>query len=242
VAKKQAHCDPDDPADDHKGDWWDHVAYDPEHRLVLCVEPGARDAENVEAVVADVKRRTEGRMMGLMTSDEYPAYATAILDAYGDEVTTTPSGRGARRMVPEKVAPPGLTYATVEKRREKGRVAEIVTRVIFGTMAAVQTALARSRVSRWINTSFVERHNATDRHHNGRKVRRAYTFSKDWRVHESMTYFTMYQYNFCWPVRTLAERDEAGRLRKRTPAMAAGLSDHVWDMREWATMPAVQRR
>ena len=57
-----------------------------------------------------------------------------------------------------------------------------------------------------------------------------------------MTYFTMYSYNFCWPVRTLAERDDEGRLRQRTPAMAAGLADHVWTMREWITMPAVQRR
>jgi IS1 family transposase len=242
VAKKQANCDPDDPADDHKGDWWDHVAYDPEHRLVLAVVPGARDVENVEAVVGEVKRRTGGRMMGLMTSDEYPAYATAILDAYGDEVGTTPSGRAARRMIPEKAAPPGLTYATVEKRREKGRVVAIVTRVIFGTMAAVGAALARSKASRGINTSFVERHNATDRHQNGRKARRTYTFSKDWRMHESMTYFTMYRYNFCWPVRTLADRDGMGRLRRRTPAMAAGLTDHVWDMREWITRPAVQRR
>ncbi len=242
VSKKQANCDPEDPADDHVGDWWDHVAFDPEHRLVLAVVPGARDAENVEAVVGEARRRTGGRMMGLMTSDEYPAYATALLDAYGDEVKTTPSGRAARRMVPGKVAPPGLNYATVEKRREKGRVVEIVTRVVFGTMAAVQAALAQSKASRWINTSFVERQNATDRHHNARKVRRTYTFSKDWRVHESMTYFTMYRYNFCWPVRTLAERDSESRLRKRTPAMAAGLADHVWTMREWVTMPAVQCR
>ena len=106
-------------------------------------------------------------------------------------------------MVPEKVPPPGLNYATVEKRREKGRVVEIVTRVVFGTMAAVLAALGQSSVSRWINTSFLERQNATDRHHNARKVRKTYTFSKDWRVHEAMTYFTMYSYNFCWPVRTL---------------------------------------
>ena len=26
VYKKQANCDPDDPADDHRGDWWDHAA------------------------------------------------------------------------------------------------------------------------------------------------------------------------------------------------------------------------
>ena len=42
VAKKQKNCNPADPADDHKGDWWDHVAYDPEHKLVLAVVPGAR--------------------------------------------------------------------------------------------------------------------------------------------------------------------------------------------------------
>ena len=118
----------------------------------------------------------------------------------------------------------------------------IVTRVVFGTMAAVQAALAKSKASRRINTSFLERQHATDRHHNARKVRKTYTFSKDWRVHEAMTYFTMYSYNFCWPVRTLTERDEGGRLRRRTPAMAAGLADHVWTMREWITLPGVPRR
>ncbi len=192
VFEKQAHCDPADPADDQHGDWWDHVALDPESRLVLAVVPGARDVENVEAVVGAVKRRTGGRVMDLMTSDAYPAYEAAILDAYGQEVATTATGRPVRTMAPEKVPPPGLNYATVEKRREKGRVVEIVTRVVFGTMAAVQAALAKSMVSRWINTSFLERQNATDRHHNARKVRKTYTFSKDWRVHEAMTYFTMY--------------------------------------------------
>jgi IS1 family transposase len=218
------------------------VAYDPEHRLILSVVPGARDAENVEAVVANVQRQTGGRVPDLMTSDNYPAYETAILQAYGQEVTTTPCGKPSRRMAPAKVPPPGLNYATVEKRRAKGRVVEILTRVVFGTMAGVVAALAGSTVSRWINTSFLERQNATDRHRNARKVRKAYTFSKDWRVHEAMTYFTMYSDNFCWPVRTLNERGDGGRLRRRTPAMAAGLADHVWTMREWITMPCVQRR
>jgi hypothetical protein len=204
--------------------------------------PGARDVECVEEVVDEARRRTGGRVLRLMTSDAYPAYETAILAAYGQDQATTPSGRESRRMVPEKVPPPGLTYAVVEKRKEKGRVVEILSRVVFGTMAAVLAALGRSSVSRWINTSLLERQNATDRHRNARKVRKSYTFSKDWRVHESMTYFTMYSYNCCWPVQTLAERDERGRLRRRTPAMAAGLTDHVWTMREWITMPCVQRR
>ena len=242
VFKKQAHCDPADPADDHRGDWWDHVAIDAESRLVLAVVPGARDAESVEEVVGEVKGRTGGRVLDLVTSDEYPAYEAALRDAYGQEVATTATGRPARRMAREKVPPPGLNYATVEKRREKGRVVEIVTRVVFGTMAAVRAVRAGSKASRWINTSFVERRDATDRHRNARKVRKTYTFSKDWMVHESMTYFTMYSDNFCRPVRTLREHDGEGRWRQRTAAMAAGLADHVWTMREWITMPALQRR
>jgi IS1 family transposase len=229
-----------DRADANHGDWWDHTAYDPEHRLVLSVVPGAREAENAEAVVAAVKQRTEGRPMRLLTSDDYPAYNVAIQHVYGSEVTTTPSGRDSRRMVPEKVLPPELTYATVEKRRRLGRVVEILVHLIFGTMTALLRALRRSPVSRRVNVSLLERYNATDRHHNARKVRKTYTFSKDWRVHESMTYFTMYSYNFCWPVRTLSYRDGDGRLRNRSPAMAAGLADHVWTMREWITMPSVQ--
>ena len=52
MAKKQTNCDPTNPADDHKGDWWDHVAYDPEHKLVLAVVPGARVTESVEEVLS----------------------------------------------------------------------------------------------------------------------------------------------------------------------------------------------
>jgi IS1 family transposase len=218
------------------------VAIDAESRLVLAVVPGARDVESVEELIGEVKDRTGGEMLGLVTSDEYPAYETALLNAYGEEVETTTTGRPTRKMVAEKRPPSGMNYATVEKRREKGRVVEIVTRVVFGTMAAIQAVLAKSKARRRINTSFVERQNATDRHHNGRKVRKTYTFSKDWTVHEAMTYFTIYSYNFCWPVRTLREPIEEGRWRRRTPAMAAGLADHVWTMREWISMPGVQPR
>jgi hypothetical protein len=60
VAKKQAHCDPDDPADDHKGDRWDHVAYDAERRLIVAVVPGARSIEDAEEAVREVYDRTAG--------------------------------------------------------------------------------------------------------------------------------------------------------------------------------------
>ena len=44
----------------NRGDWWDHVALDPESRLVLAVVPGARDAEAVEEVVGEVKEPDRG--------------------------------------------------------------------------------------------------------------------------------------------------------------------------------------
>ncbi|MEJ7638177.1 MAG: hypothetical protein WKF75_09445 [Singulisphaera sp.] len=44
--EKEKDCDPLDPADDPKGDTWDHVAFDPESRLVVSVVPGERSAEN----------------------------------------------------------------------------------------------------------------------------------------------------------------------------------------------------
>ncbi len=57
VGKKPKHGDPLNPDDDPKGDWWDHVANDPQHKLVLAVVPGARVTEGVEELVAEVKNR-----------------------------------------------------------------------------------------------------------------------------------------------------------------------------------------
>ena len=96
-------------------------------------------------MVAAAKQRTGDHPVRLMTSDDYPAYKEAILHIYGSEVTATPTGRDSKRMVPEKVPPPELTYATVEKRRRRGRVVEILVHLIFGTLAALAKALRLSK-------------------------------------------------------------------------------------------------
>lgn len=241
MGKKQKHCDPANPADARQGDNWDHVGFDPEHRLVVSVVPGKRTVENTQAVVKDFKARTGGRTMNLITSDEYAPYRQAILEAYGQCVTPPRTGRPGRPRSPNWVPSPQLRYATVHKTREKGRVVKVETRVIFGSPSDVEAAVKASPVSRHVNTSFIERHNGTDRNRNSRKVRKTYCFSKDWDVHEAVTYYTMYSYNFCWPVRTLATRDRQGQWHDRTAAMSAGLTDHVWSSREWLTLPAIQR-
>jgi IS1 family transposase len=192
VGKKQKNCDPNDPDDDHCGDYWDFVAFDPEHRLVLAVVPGARTAENAQAIVAEVKERTGEAPPALWTRDELPAYTAAIETTFGVPVPPpVRRGPGRPRVVPELDLPEGLCYATVHKERENGRVVAVERQQVFGTAEALEVALGESSASRTVNTSFVERHHGTDRGRNARKSRKTYRFSKDWEVHEAMTYFTM---------------------------------------------------
>jgi len=232
VGRKQANCDPEDR---WQGDCWDHVAFDPEHRLVVSVVPGKRTVDNLRKLVRDFKRRTGGRLMDLITTDEYPAYEGVILEAYGHRVVPLPQRKPGRRALPYRVPPRQLTYATVHKTRKNGRVVKIEQRLVFGAQKALATALKQSRCSSAVNTAFIERQNGTDRNRNARKVRQTYCFSKDWEIHEAMTYFTMYSYNFCWPVRTLSRASQ-----RQTPAMAAGLADRIWSLRDWITLPAIQ--
>lgn len=232
VYKKEANCTEDE---EERGDNWDHTAIDPEHRLLLSIVPGKRTADNCHKVVAEVKKRTGGRTDILLTSDEHASYKTAIEDVYSDK-DKQPESRQTKKE--KRVLPKDLCYATVRKTRKAGRVIEVVLSLIFGTLEILLKMLAKSSVSNIINTSFVERHNATDRGQNARKVRKTLRFSKDWVVHNAMTYFVAYSYNFCWPVRTLRVKDELGKWKMRTPAMAAGLADHIWSTREWVTFPA----
>jgi hypothetical protein len=120
-------------------------------------------------------------------------------------------------------------------------VTGVALKIVFGAVAVVTAALAMSKAGGKINTDFIERHNGTDRNRNSRKVRKTYCFSKDWDTHEAVGYFTMYSYNYCWPVRILRRRQSNGQWSKRTPAMAAGLTDHVWTLAEWLAVPAVRR-
>ena len=109
------------------------MAIDPESRLVLAVVPGPRDVEAVEQVVDEVKDRTGGRVLDLVTSDEYSAYRTALLNAYGEEVTTTATGRRSRKMVAEKVPPAGMNYET--SRRTPPQIHAARCRFLFSSSA-----------------------------------------------------------------------------------------------------------
>jgi hypothetical protein len=198
---------------------------------VLSVVVGKRLAENAVLLLEDVSQRLGGRVPGLVTSAEYAAYPEALLAAFGEAVGPPRTGQPGRPAGPRLVPPEGLCHATVHKARAKGRVVAVQARVVLGELPAGAS----------VSPSYLERHNATDRHRHARTGRKTYRFSKDWDAREAVTAFTMYSDNFCWPARTLRERVGRGQWRQRTPAMAAGLADHVWSLEEWLTLPGAQR-
>ena len=207
---------------------------------MLEVIPGKRTAANTDKIIAGMKKRTGGKQLALISSDEYKPYTKAILKYYGDVVQPERKGKVGRLLKPIMVAPKGLNYVVVHKTRKDGKVIKIEPKIIFGEEEDIYESLSNSNVSRSINTSFIERYNGTDRHQNARKARCTYEFSKKWECHNWSTFFVSYVYNFCWPVRTLRRKDEEGKYIKVTPAMAAKLTDHVWSLEEWLSMPAVQ--
>jgi len=231
VRKKEKHCNANDLSDARCGDNWDHVALDAEHKLVLEVVNGKRTEANTKQLVEKTAHRLQFKPPRLITSDEHKPYKRAILETFAEKYLPPPTGKRGR---PKKACfrtPKDLVYATVHKTRMNGRVVKIDYRTIFGTKEQVQAALSMSKCSQHVNTSFIERQNGTDRNRNSRKVRKSYCFSKDWDIHRAATCLTMYSYNFCWSVRTLRRPD--GGKGQCSPAMAAGLTDHLWTLREW---------
>lgn len=238
VYQKEKRCVEGTACDRQRGDNWDHVALDPEHRLVLESVGGKRSRRLVRQAVRAVKRKLGGRVPRLITSDEFRPYRGEILDAFGVATPPAHTGLPGRPRKGHTAPHPDLLYATVHKTRKDGRVVKIEPRVIFGSQERLDAALKASTASRAVNTAFIERQNGTDRHRNSRKVRKTYRFSKDWDTHNACSWFSLFLYNFCWPVRTLRQKLPGQGWQDRTPAMSAGLTDHVWTLYEWLSFPA----
>ena len=161
-------------------------------------------------------------------------YDDALLSVYGIQKEFPRTGKRGRPRKPVLIAPKKLLYAQVVKRRKKGHVVAITTRVVFGTEKAVEAKLKQSPVSTAINTSFVERNNLTMRHHNRRLVRNTIAFSKKRARLEQRLQLSFAYYHFVKPHPSLRQRvrSKKRKYENRTPMMAAGITDHVWSMPE----------
>jgi hypothetical protein len=85
-----------------------------------------------------------------------------------------------------------------------------------------------------LNTAYVERTNLTSRQMNGRMVRKTLSFSKEEEMLEASCAWEDSVYNLMRPVKSLRVEVNDGQQRwlQRSPAMAAGLTDHLWTVEE----------
>jgi len=113
------------------------------------------------------------------TSDELPHYADALLEVYGILETPLRQGKRGRHPLPRKCPPPDLCHAVVVKERERGRVVNVTTRIVYGSEQQVIAALEASPVSTTINTYGVKRNNLTIRQYSRRMGRKVNAFSKE---------------------------------------------------------------
>jgi len=119
----------------------------------------------------------------------------------------------------------------VVKKRRNGRVVGTHLRVIYGDEAEVLQLLGSS-------ISYVERTHLTSRHFNSRLVRKSLGYSKVIEMHRRSAALEDIVYNLVRPLKTLRCEvfdDPVRRWLPRTPAMAAGLTDHIWTVKELLT-------
>ena len=184
------------------------------------------------AFLAAFKARTDGQPP-LFTSDKLPAYVEALVATYSTpEPPPTKREPGRPRNTPCRVLNPELLYAQVDKRRKKGRVVEVRRRIIFGSAEVISEVLGNQQ----INTAYIERNNLTSRQSNGRLVRKTLSHSKKSYYLRRHLELEDAVFNFVRPhqaLRTALPSSFHGRKwQPQTPAMAAGLTDHIWTLEE----------
>src|SRR6266851_2046301 len=219
---------------------WVWGAIDPVTKLLLTLDVGDRTLAMAQRVVHQVVQVLAPGCVPLLLTDGLKEYATALLTHFGYWVQ--PPRRQATGPAPKPrwMAVPQLLYAQVVKTVRRRRLVRVRHRVVFGTLEAVQQVLAACG---WqINTEFIERVNLSIRRHVAAVGRRVMTLCKhEAGLRQQLALYHVY-YNFCLPhasLRLLLPQPEpthgsgsAKRWQPRTPAMAAGLTDHVWTLRE----------
>jgi hypothetical protein len=216
------------------------TAIDPASKLLLAIDVGARTLEMAQHVVHQVAHRLAPHCVPLCLSDGFKGYMPAILGHFG--VWVHPARRQEKGPWPKPrwMPQPPLPYAQVIKQYRRRRVVGVTHRVVFGTLEAVKAVL--TPVGCQINTAFVERLNLDIRQRVAAVGRRVNTLCKgeDGLQHQ-LALFQSY-HNFCRPHASLRQplrvpeptngSGSAKVWRPCTPAMAAGLTDHVWSLKE----------
>ena len=185
-----------------------------------------RDLVLITGLVQQV-RACAGRLDLLVCVDGLASYVTAFRRVFRTPVNTGRRGR------PRLVLGAGFLLGQVVKQYAHRRVVRVQQRVVQGTAGAIAAVLAATGTGHGIHTAYIERLNATFRSALAPLVRRGRAIAHKADTLTAGMYLVGGAYNFCWThgsLRRLAPVGSGRKWQERTPAMAAGLTDHPWSM------------
>lgn len=210
---------------------WVHTALAMGSWFLLWVDFGPRTQDTAAALIAQVVARTQ--RLPLFLTDGWKAYTAALLQVVGVVYRRRRRGQVGRKPKPRLVAPKALCYAQVVKvRNEAGQVVEVRRRVVFGGPRRFGKQLRLRQLGMTIQTAFMERWYGTLRGLAAPLRRRTRCLSWSRTRHRGKIWLLVSLYNFVMPHKSLRQ----GRT-PCTPAMAIGLTNHVWSYREYVWLP-----
>jgi len=195
------------------GDVWTWIAIDADTKLVPSWLVGERTVDDAWAFLTDLQERLADRVQ--LTSDGLKMYVQAVDLAFGEEVDFAQLHK---------------IYGTDPGKEPSRRYSPAVC-----TGSDVKVVRGDPDPSR-ISTSYVERQNLTMRMGMRRFTRLTNGFSKKVENLAHAVSLHYMHYNFARVHSSLTVTHDDGSTTKQTPAMAAGVSDHVWSLQEIAAL------
>jgi IS1 family transposase len=220
--------------------YWVWTALDPESKLLVVIDVGTRTLAMAQRVVHQVVQVLAPDCVPLFLTDGFREYMTAILTHFGHWIHSERRQDKGPMPKPRWMPLPALLYAQVVKSYRRRRLVGVTHRVVFGTRLAIAQVL--TACGRRINTAFVERLNLDIRQRVAAAGRRVNTLcqGEDGLQHQLVLFQTYH--NFVRPHASLRQalrlpettngHGSAKVWRPCTPAMAVGLTDHVWSLKE----------
>ena len=219
--------------------YWVWTVMAPQSKLLVVVDVGSRTLAMAQRVVHQVTEMLARDCVPLFLTDGLKDYAPALLTHFGQ--WRQPERRHATGPIPKPrwMPLPALLYAQVVKSYRRRRLVGVTHRVVFGIQLAIEQVLAACGWT--INTAFIERLNLDIRQRVAAVGRRVNTLCRgEESLRDQLVLFQTY-HNFVVPHTSLrqplpvTEATNGGSAkvwRPCTPAMAAGLTDHVWSLKE----------
>lgn len=210
---------------------WLAMAMQVSTRLWLGATLGEhRDGTLVTELIHRVRAAALCRPL-LFCVDGFRAYLGAIHSVFREPIPTRSIGRPSLRPWD------GIYIAQVVKQYAQGHVIDVLRRVVQGTSAQVNHLVQTTQGHGVINTAYIERLNATFRSRLAGLVRRGRCLLQQTATLQAGVYLVGTVYNFCTYHETLRVPLYVGRAGRthwvsRTPAMAAGITDHLWSVSE----------